>query len=145
VPPGPVVDGHLGDPRSLQLEQRRQETMHAREQRDAPQEFGAVDAQSAAGVGNGVARQPVAHAAGEARGRPAQPGVLPVGSDAADHVAVVEILQTIEEPGDVRRVVLQVGVEGDDDAAAGRAEARGQRRRLAGVAPQTDDAHAQVL
>jgi hypothetical protein len=119
--------------------------MHAREQRDAPQEFGAVDAQSAAGVGNGVARQPVAHAAGEARGRPAQPGVLPVGSDAADHVAVVEILQTIEEPGDVRRVVLQVGVEGDDDAAAGRAEARGQRRRLAGVAPQTDDAHAQVL
>jgi hypothetical protein len=116
--------------------------MHAGEQGDAPQEFSAVGAQGAAGVGDRFARQPVAYAAGDARGDPAKPGVLPFGAHAADHIVTV---QTVEKPGNVRRVVLQVGVEGDDEAAAGRAEACGQGRRLARVAAQADDPHAQVL
>lgn len=142
MPPWPVVDGHFRDPRPLQLEQRRQEAVHPREHGKAPEELGAVDAQRAAGIGDGIAGHPVAYAARDARGGLAQPGVLPVGAHAADDVVA---FQMIEKPGDIRRVVLQIRVEGDDEAAAGRAEARGEGRRLPRVAPQADDPNRRVL
>lgn len=140
--PRPVVDGHLGDPRSLQLEQRGQEAVHAVEQGDAAQEVGAVDAQGATDVGDRFVGQRVAHAGGDARGDPAQPGVLAIHADAADHVETVKM---VEKPRDVGRIVLQIGVEGDDDAAGCRAEARGQGRRLARVVPQANDPHRRIL
>src|SRR6185312_12518112 len=61
---------------------------------------------------------------------------------AADDVVT---FQMIEKPGDVRRIVLEVGVEGYDEAAAGRPEARGEGRRLPGVARQADDSYRRVL
>lgn len=103
MPPWPVVDGQLSDPRSLQLEQRGQEAMHAVEQREAPQKLGAVDAQGATDVGDRFVGQPIARATGDARGNPAQPGILAVGSYAADHFTAVE---ASEKPGDIRRIVL---------------------------------------
>ena len=46
---------------------------------------------------------------------------------------------------DVRRVVLEVRVQGDDDAAAGVAEAGVERRRLAAVAALAHDAESAGL
>jgi len=116
--------------------------VHARERRHAPQDLGAAGPEGAADVGDRLVGQPVAHAVGEARGDPPQPGVLAASAHAADHVPAV--LQAGEETGDVRRVVLQVGVESDDDVAAGEAAAGGERRRLARVAPLADDPHCGV-
>ena len=62
-------------------------------------------------------------------------------ADAGDHVGVLE---RGEQQRQVGRVVLQVGVQRDDDVAAGARQARGQRRALPGVALERQRAHARV-
>ena len=61
---------------------------------------------------------------------------------AADHVEALG--QGRQEARDLVRVVLQVGVEGEDDLAAGGAEAGRQRGRLAEVAAEADAVDARV-
>ena len=66
------------------------------------------------------------------------PDLLP----AADHVEVV--LHLGQEPGDLVRIVLEVGVEGHHQLAAGLGEAGAQGRRLAEVAAEADAAHLRI-
>ena len=61
--------------------------------------------------------------------------LLPAGHE------VVALLERRDEVGDLGGVVLAVAVHRDDDVAAGGGEAVRERRRLAEVAPQLDDAH----
>src|SRR5437870_10235117 len=68
--------------------------------------------------------------------------VLAVHPPPADDVeALVEL---VEEPGDVGRVVLRIAVKGDDDAAAGEVEAGRHRGRLPEVPPELDHLHPMV-
>ncbi len=94
----------------------------------------AVAQMDAAGAGD----EPVGHARREA----AHQVVLPVLSPAVDHV--VPLVQLGQQGGDVGRVVLAVGVEGDDDATAGVVEAGGESGRLAVVAPEANGDDARV-
>ena len=66
-------------------------------------------------------------------------GVLAALLPARDEV--VALRQRRREVGDLGRVVLAVAVHGDDVVAARGGEAVRERRRLAEVAPQLDDAH----
>ena len=117
--------------------------MHAGEHGDATQEFGPAGAQGAAHVRDVVVGEAVADPVGDARGGLAHPGVPPVGAHAADHV--VAAVHRRQQARDVRRIVLQVGVEGDHDAAAGEAEAGVEGRRLPRVAPLADHPRGRVL
>ncbi len=68
--------------------------------------------------------------------------VAPLRLPARDEVeALVELR---EQARDLGRVVLEVAVDRDDDVALRLLEARLQRRRLAEVPPQPDDAHVVV-
>ena len=80
----------------------------------------------------GLGDEPV----GDPRREAAHEVVLPVLAPAVDHV--VPLVQFGQQPGDVGRVVLAVGVEGDDDPAAGMVEAGGEGCRLAVVAAEAD-------
>jgi len=98
-----VIERYLYHPRAGQPEQGGQKAVHAVEGWNAMQEFGAVGAQGTADVGDGFAGDPVADPVRDARRHPPQPTVLPAGADATDDVHRRESLQ---EPGDVRRIVL---------------------------------------
>lgn len=139
---GTVVDGHLGDARSREAQQGGKEAVHAGEDGQVLEKGSAEGLERAAGVDDRLVGDPVAHAVGDARRDPAHPVVLPPLPHAADDVEAVDLG---EEPRDVRRVVLQVGVQGDDDLAAGVAEAGVHRRRLAAVPALVEHAHAVVV
>jgi len=136
-----VIDRHLRHPRAGQPEQGGQEAVHAVERWNAVQAVGAVGAQGTADVGDRVASNPVADAVRDVGRRPSQPAILPADTDAADDIVGIE---RGEQPGDVRRIVLQVGVERDHSRAAGMAEAGRERRRLAAVAAQPDHPRVRV-
>ena len=65
--------------------------------------------------------------------------ILPALLPARDEIEALR--QRRREIGDLGRVVLTVAVHRDDDAAARGGEPVGERRRLAEVTPQLDDAH----
>jgi hypothetical protein len=58
---------------------------------------------------------------------------------------VVAVIERFEQPRQLRRVVLQVGVHGYDAVAARRPKTRRQRCGFAEVAPQAHAAHPRVL
>ena len=63
---------------------------------------------------------------------------------AADQVQPISG-QHFEQPRDLRRVVLQIRVQGGDVTSSGLREPRSQRRRLAEVASEVDGAHRRIL
>ena len=136
-----VAHADLGDPRAERDRHRRDEAVHVGIERHPLDDVGAVDLERAAVVADrqpgDAADQPV----GEHRGQLArQPLVLPVHAPADDEV--VALLQLGEHHRDVGRIVLQVAVHGDEEAAARELDPRGHRRGLAVVAlePQHPDA-----
>ena len=76
------------------------------------------------------------------RQAPREPEIVPAAPPSRDHV--VRIAERLEQPRDVTRIVLHVGVQGDEDRVARMSEPRRQRRRLAEVLPQPDQAHVGV-
>ena len=83
--------------------------------------------------------EPVRHDGREpARQEPVLPVLPPARND------VVSGVDLGEQGGDVRRIVLEVGVQGDDDVPPGEIEPRGQGGRLAEVPPEPDDADPRV-
>jgi hypothetical protein len=70
-------------------------------------------------------------------------GVVALLLPAGDEVGAG--LDAGDEVGDHGGVVLEVGVEGEDDLAAHALEAGGEGRGLAEVAAEVDDADARVL
>jgi hypothetical protein len=63
---------------------------------------------------------------------------LPAGDE------VEALVELREQPADLARVVLAVAVDGDDDVTLGLREPGLQRRRLAEVSAQADDADVAV-
>ena len=83
-----------------------------------------------------VAKRHAADPADQEVGQPGrehagQPGVLPVLPPAADDV--IPLLELLDDSGNVARIVLQIGVERNNDPPPGPFEAGGQSRGLAEV------------
>jgi 4-amino-4-deoxy-L-arabinose transferase-like glycosyltransferase len=140
--PRPVMDGYLGHARPFHLHQSGKEAVHAGKHGNALDVLGTARPERAADVGHRIMGSPVADSVGDAGRNSPHPGIATVGAHAADDVVDV---QALEQTGDVGRIVLEICVEGDDDAAAGEAEAGLERRRLTGVAPLADHAHGGIL
>ncbi len=65
------------------------------------------------------------------------PGIVAHALPAADHVGAV-LFQGTQEARNLGRVILQIGIEGQDDLAARGMKASRQRRRLAEIAAETN-------
>jgi hypothetical protein len=136
-----VRDRDLDDHRSLETQEGGEKPVHPVEHRDAVEELDPIGAERASDVGDRLVGDPIANRVGDPGGEPPQRRVPAGDPHAADDVPAGELG---EKPRDVRRVVLEVGVEGDHDLAAGGAEAGGEGGRLTTVAGQAEDAEPGV-
>ena len=123
----------LGDGEPLHLDERRQEPVHPVEELQVLDALASERAIGAAGVTDRVVRQLVPHPVRDARRRDADRAVSLISRRGPRAADTVEPLEGFEEPGEIARVVLQVGVEGDQVRAAGGLQSLPARRRLAGV------------
>ena len=85
--------------------------------------------------------QPVGNHGGQP---PVNPGVFAVLAPAGNHRRAI-LFHFFEQQGDVRRVVLQIGVQCDDDVLLGCVNAGGHCRRLAEVAAEANEMKARML
>ncbi len=93
-------------------------------------------------------RRPTDHAVEDTAGPDLVPGVVTHAFPAADNIqpfARLDIPQHRQKSGDLSRVILQVGVEGENDFAAGGPESRRQGRRLAEIAAKANAVYFRVL
>ena len=129
----PVLDRHLRDPQAGEREQRRQPAMRVVEQRRLGREpcerVGAEHPRRAGEILEPGRQQQPAEAVGDERRHPPRGRIAPPDADAAGEVGVA---QRLDQARQVFRAALQVGVEGRDQLAPRDAEAREQRRGLAG-------------
>ena len=134
-----VVDRQLGDAVAPVVREHRDEAVQLAVQPQPLHDLGPVGLQPAVEV--------VQAQAGDAAGDPVEDlrrdapreRVAPLRLPAADEVeALVELRQ---QPRDLGRIVLEVGVDRDDDVALGVREPRRERRRLAEVPAQADHPH----
>ena len=123
-------------------EQRRQETVHVIEERKLEEGVAREHLEPAAGVRRAVPEQAAAHAVGDPRGQPPQPGVVAVHAVTGDQHFGREVRAAgrtrsplpgclfsgrdggLHERRDVCRVVLAVAVESGDPAVACRLHSR---------------------
>ena len=117
--------------------------MHLAVEPDTLDHFAAVGFERAAVIvewdAGGTAHQPVGdHGGHTAR----EVGVVTVLAPTADHVVALGHL--VQQERDADRVVLQVGVHGDDHIAARVVETGGEGRSLSEIAPEGDDAPARI-
>ena len=136
----PVGGVDLGDLVRPHAEDRRHEAVEAARQVEARKRAAAIRFQAAAAVVDGHAGDPDDERIGEARRQDAQPVALPGGSAPAGDRLQIRRTQRVEEARNVGRIVLSVAVERDDDVAARLMEAGAERRRLAEVAVEIDNA-----
>ena len=119
----------------------RDEAVHLTEQVHSLDDRGPVDLEAAPVVVQLDPGDPGDESVGDARGDLAQDqGVLAVLAPPLEQVQVAGE-EFIHQAGDVRRVVLEVAVQGGDQVPAGGVEARLHGGGLAEVAPQADDPH----
>ena len=143
-----MVHGNFRDARAGHGQQGRDEPVQAAElegQVGGP--LGAKGLEGAAGVADGFAQDAVAHGVGEAAADALGPDVLPADAIAAAEIAA---FQPGDQRGDVGRIVLAVGVEGDENLPARGAEAGEQGGALAGIygeahGPQFRDFGAEIV
>src|SRR2546423_11150143 len=94
--------------------------------------FALHELQRPAVIGDAIARDPVAHAVTDARLHFARKCVLTIHAYADDHVRSVA-LELLHHLRDVRRIVLQIGVERYDEPSARRAPTGVERGSLSAV------------
>ena len=136
-----MVDLDLGHAGAASREIDRYEPMHLAVEADFLQDHGAVRLQSAPVVveldSGQTADQPVGDAA---RQLPHHGRVAAPPAPAADDVEATT--ERLDEPGDVGRVVLSVGVQRKDDVSPREIEPGGHGRGLSEIPAQLDDARA---
>lgn len=132
--PRGMGDLDFADAESLHEGQGGKKTVHAVEERESGDDFGAKDFQGATAVMDTVLKDPAAEGIGELGGVTAGKEVLSILTPAAHHVAVG---QEGEEFGDFRGRVLSVGIEGNEDFALRGAESGVEGGGLAVVAGQS--------
>ncbi len=117
--------------------------MHLAIQPQRLHDFGAEGLERTAVVVEMDAGGPRDQAVGQKRRQaPVQPGVLPILSPAAHDVE--SLIEPRDHRRNVARIVLEVAVGCDDDAATGGGESGRKRGRLSEVAPELNHAHARV-
>ncbi len=134
----PVIDGKLGDPEAAVVREHGNEAVQLTVQAQAVHDLGAVRLQAAVHVVEAHSREGAGDAVEDARQDPPGQPVASIGLPAGDQVEpLVELRQ---EAWDLGGVVLEVAVDGHDGLALRLVESRDQRRGLAEVATEPDDA-----
>ena len=132
-----VVHGDFRDACAGHGHQRGNEPMQAAELHgQGPGPAGAERLEGAAGVADLLAQDEVADGVGQAAADALGPDVLAPGAVAAAKIAMVQLGH---ERRHVGRVILAVGVEGDEDFALRGLEGGAQRGALPGVPRQPQD------
>ena len=135
-----VRDHHLRHARACPRRVDGDEAVHLAVERVRLEDHAAVGLEGAAVVVQVKARDLANETVGdEARKLAAHGLVLAVLAPAGDDV--VPLVELLQHRGDVGRVVLQVGVERDDDAGARVVDAGGECRGLPVVATKAHEAH----
>ena len=131
-----VVHDDLGDLEASLVGQDGDEAVELAVERDLVEDLAAIGLEAAVVVVELAAGQAADEPVEDPAGADLVPGVVPGPLPAADDV--VPFVELGQEPGDLGRVVLEVAVEGEDDRALRRPEARRERRGLAEVAAEPD-------
>ena len=136
--PRPVVYLDFLHPGALETHQGGQEAVQSLVNLDALEHPGVHDLEGAAGVVDGFLRQGVADEIPDPAADFLGQGVLPVVAPSVDHVVFPVMLQ---EYGNIARIVLQVGIQGDDDIPGGGLESGIEGGRLATVPGEGEVLH----
>lgn len=131
-----VVDLHLRHAGAFHLHQSGKKAVHPGEHGQPAREFRAHDLQRTAGILDGLMAETVADGIGYLRGDTLGEGVLPPRTPADDHIEAAFVFA--QHGGNVRGVVLKVGVYGDDHITLGVAETGAEGRGLPAVAAERD-------
>jgi hypothetical protein len=113
----------------VHLDERRQEPVHPSIEWNGPQRVGAKRLERTARVADRFAVEVVPHPVGDAALQAAPRRVPPADPVPGDRRGA-GAPERGDEGRDVGRIVLEIRIEGDDDAAAGRAKARRERGGL---------------
>src|SRR5499427_1723711 len=140
----PVIHRHFEDSIAAHLEKGRHEAVKALVEDQVAKALAAKRPERAAAVLDGFGAEPVAHAIGDARGGSAHPriAVAAVDAPAGHRVPLVEMAQ---HPGDVVRIVLEVGVHHHYPSSPHRLEPRVRGRRLASIGLQPEEPSPRIL
>src|SRR6266568_3241543 len=139
-----VADGNFGHGEAFDLEQCRQEAMHAFEEFEARDALALKSAVSAPGIADLLTRQFVPDPVGDARGADADEAVAFAARVDARAANAIELFQGIEESRQVSWVILQIGVERDEVLPARSLQAGPTCGRLAAVESKTLHPDARV-
>src|SRR6266700_7338465 len=139
-----VADGNFGHGEAFDLEQCRQEAMHAFEKFEARDALAFKSAVSAPGIADLLTRQFVPDPVGDARGGDAYEAVAFAARMDARAANAIELFQGIEEFRQVCWVILQIGVERDEVLPARSLQAGPTCGRLAAVESKTLHPDARV-
>ena len=134
---GMVLDRHLGDAEALPMGQHGDVAVQFSVQLEVLQHFPAVDFEAAVHVVQLDAGQGRDGEIGELGWQPLGHGVLslcPPGDN-----QIIAILELGQQLGQLGRVVLKVGIHGDDDISPCPGKAGRHGRHLAKIAPELDD------
>src|SRR6266567_3885085 len=139
-----VADGNFGHSEPFDLEQCRQEAMHAFEKFEASDALALESAVSAPGIADLLTRQFGPDPVGDARGADAYETVAFAARMDARAANTIELFQGIEKSRQVFRVILQIGVERDEVLPARSLQAGPTCGRLAAVESKTLHPDARV-
>lgn len=131
-PTRPMTNRLLDDDRSADTRERRNETVCPVEREQPLQQAILRDPKSASRVAHTITRDPVSDSVSEVRLDPLPERILPLVPDPGHHVRP-RFVEQADQPRNVRGIVLQIGIEGDDEVSARRIESRGERSGLAAV------------
>ena len=137
-----MIDRQLAHAETAGGGQHRHEAVQFAVQPHLGEHLAAITFHAAVVVVQTDAGEPADQPVEDARGQHLVPGIVAHLLPAADDVAVS--FHRGQEPRDLARVVLQVGVERHDQFAAGGAEAGAQRRRLAEIPAKANSSHARI-
>src|SRR5262249_38839382 len=135
-----VVDLDLTDAEAAGGGEDGDEAVQLAVELDLAKDLGAVALHAAVVIVQLDISQPAHHAVEDPAGEDLVPGVtpdpLPPGDDVERLAVLAALIESGEEARDLRRVVLEVGVEREDDLTPGGTEARRQGRGLAEVSAE---------
>src|SRR5262249_39663209 len=143
VAPGAVMHGDLGHLEAAPRREHRDEAVKLAVQADLLHDLSPVDLEAGVEIVEPHAGEPARHPVEES-GRPGLGAriltiLLPAGYE------VDAILEAAEELGDLRRIVLKIGVQGHDDVALGLAKSDGEGRGLAEVSPELEPSDPRIF
>ena len=136
----PVMNGHRHDPPPLPHHQCRQKPVHVVEPRHIEEGLAHEHLQPTAGVRGRVLQQSAAHTVGDARGdalHPAVPTFRPQPRHQQAHRIGI-LPDNVQKLRNIRRIVLSVAVQGDDDGTPRRLDTGGDSCALTGPARVAD-------